>query len=137
MTVLAQNEKLLLFHLPRSEIADVDTDATVCALVALRQFAELSPVAGLFGVQEVPAAVVAAKADPVGGGPRFIAERAGDQMLDLRLRQDFLDLGWGDLLLGGAAPWSPSLKMRQTSIRERPVCAFGFAEPQLETQNLL
>jgi hypothetical protein len=86
--------QLFPFQPPGTEITNVHTCPTVPAPIKIRPLDEISLIADLIFIDEVPAAVVAAEADAIHTGSGLIvAERPGDQMFFLRLLEDRAHIG--------------------------------------------
>jgi hypothetical protein len=99
VAIVVVDDKLVVFHSPGVKMADVGAESTIGAGVRIGCFDRSPLVAFLFRIQEIPAAVIAAKADAVGlRSVVGIAERPRDETFDLGFAEYFFDVGARDLM---------------------------------------
>jgi hypothetical protein len=92
----------LVRHRPGAETTGVGANLAIGAIASVGVFDQLSPVAFLFGVEKIPAAIVAAKTDAVGlAAIVIIPKRPRHQARGIRLPEYRLDLVPTDLVKAG------------------------------------
>ena len=94
----------LIRHRPGAETTRVGANLAVGAIASVGVFDQFSPVAYLFRVEKIPAAIVTAKADAVGlAAIVVIPKRPRHQTREIRLPENRLDIFATDLVQAGTA----------------------------------